>query len=257
MSLSYSLWSNENSTINSDKSQKRQPTMTRSTLKKKQTLKPPISIKSIGEPDEYISTSENFQDQMPSTMDEVDADNKNRETRVNELLNKITSVNVENEGDKLMNFTPIANPNYSSKKENFADGMQNVYETNKIAFPQNELYNPPPIVEKKTNGYPSYHNDSNGTYSNYSTTYSNPNILYPNYSKSGRGGGSVGGSDGGNDNSNLNRILEKINYVVHMLEEQHNEKTSNITEEFILYTFLGVFVIFVVDSFSKTGKYIR
>jgi hypothetical protein len=188
-------------------------------------------------------------------MDDVDADNKNRETRVNELLNKITSVNVENEGDKLMNFTPMANPNYSTKKETFVDGMHNVYEKNKIPFPENELYNPPPNVEKKTNGYPSYHNESNGgPYSNYSTTYTNPNILYPNYSKSNRGGV---GHDGGNDNSNLNRILEKINYVVHMLEEQHNEKTSNITEEFILYTFLGVFVIFVVDSFSKTGKYVR
>ena len=42
-----------------------------------------------------------------------------------------------------------------------------------------------------------------------------------------------------------------------MLEQQQNEKTSNITEEFVLYMFLGVFIIFVVDSFAKTGKYIR
>jgi hypothetical protein len=41
------------------------------------------------------------------------------------------------------------------------------------------------------------------------------------------------------------------------LEEQQNEKTNNITEEFILYTFLGVFIIFVVDSFSRSGKYTR
>ena len=54
-----------------------------------------------------------------------------------------------------------------------------------------------------------------------------------------------------------NKLLEKINYMIHMLEQQQNEKTSNITEEFILYTFLGVFIIFVVDSFSRTGKYIR
>ena len=54
-----------------------------------------------------------------------------------------------------------------------------------------------------------------------------------------------------------NKLLEKINYMIHMLEQQQNEKTSNITEEFLLYIFLGVFIIFIVDSFSRTGKYIR
>ena len=52
-------------------------------------------------------------------------------------------------------------------------------------------------------------------------------------------------------------LMEKINYMIHMLEEQHNEKTSNITEEFLLYMFLGVFIIFIVDSFARAGKYIR
>jgi high-affinity K+ transport system ATPase subunit B len=54
-----------------------------------------------------------------------------------------------------------------------------------------------------------------------------------------------------------NKLMEKINYMIHMLEEQQNEKTSNVTEEIILYTFLGVFIIFVVDSFARAGKYIR
>ena len=45
--------------------------------------------------------------------------------------------------------------------------------------------------------------------------------------------------------------------MIHLLEEQKFEKTANITEEFILYTFLGVFVIFIVDSFTRTGKYVR
>jgi hypothetical protein len=257
MSLSYSLWSNDSSgnSTKLDKSQKRQPTMTRTTLKKKQTLKPPISIKNIGELDEYVSASENFQDQFTATIENMDAENKNRENRVNELLNKITSVNVENEGDKLMNFKPISNPNYSVKKDNFIDSMQNVYDSNEIPFPQNELYNPPPKTEKTNHGYPSYHGEPHGSYSNYSTTYSNPNILYPYHSKSNRGGGVLNNVDA--NDTNLNRILEKLNYVVHMLEEQHDEKTNNITEEFILYTFLGVFVIFVVDSFSRTGKYVR
>jgi hypothetical protein len=28
-------------------------------------------------------------------------------------------------------------------------------------------------------------------------------------------------------------------------------------EEFVLYSFTGIFIIFVLDSFLKTGKYVR
>ena len=52
-------------------------------------------------------------------------------------------------------------------------------------------------------------------------------------------------------------LIEKLNYMTHLLESQQEEKTSNITEELILYMFLGVFVIFVVDSFARAGKYTR
>ena len=52
-------------------------------------------------------------------------------------------------------------------------------------------------------------------------------------------------------------LMKKLNYMIHLLEEQQNEKTNNLTEELILYIFLGIFVIFVVDSFTKIGKYTR
>ena len=58
-------------------------------------------------------------------------------------------------------------------------------------------------------------------------------------------------------NGPKDELLEKLNYMIHLLEEQQEEKTSNITEELILYLFLGVFVIFVVDSFARAGKYTR
>jgi hypothetical protein len=45
--------------------------------------------------------------------------------------------------------------------------------------------------------------------------------------------------------------------MIHLLEEQQKEPTKHITEEFILYTFLGIFVIYIVDSFARVGKYIR
>ena len=56
------------------------------------------------------------------------------------------------------------------------------------------------------------------------------------------------------DNSN---VMTKLNYMIHLLEEQHDERTNNVTEEVVLYSFLGIFVIFVVDSFVRVGKYVR
>lgn len=53
------------------------------------------------------------------------------------------------------------------------------------------------------------------------------------------------------------KFTEKINYIIHLLEEQQKEPTKHITEEFILYTFVGIFVIYIVDSFARVGKYTR
>jgi hypothetical protein len=52
-------------------------------------------------------------------------------------------------------------------------------------------------------------------------------------------------------------LLQKINYMISLLEDQKDEKTNNVTEEVVLYSFLGIFIIFIVDSFSKVGKYVR
>lgn len=52
-------------------------------------------------------------------------------------------------------------------------------------------------------------------------------------------------------------LLDKINYMIRLLEDQKDDKTGHVTEELILYAFLGIFVIFVLDSFVKTGKYVR
>lgn len=52
-------------------------------------------------------------------------------------------------------------------------------------------------------------------------------------------------------------LSKKINYMIHLLEEQQDIKQGSTTEELVLYCFLGVFVIYLVDSFVKVGKYIR
>jgi hypothetical protein len=56
---------------------------------------------------------------------------------------------------------------------------------------------------------------------------------------------------------NKDILIEKLNYMIHLLEEQQDERTNNVTEEVILYSFLGIFIIFIVDSFARVGKYTR
>jgi len=61
-----------------------------------------------------------------------------------------------------------------------------------------------------------------------------------------------------NDTSSYeHQLMEKLNYMIHLLEEQQKEPTDHIVEEFILYTLLGIFMIYLVDSFTRVGKYTR
>lgn len=61
-----------------------------------------------------------------------------------------------------------------------------------------------------------------------------------------------------NNSDTTNQVLaDKLNYVINLLEEQQDQRTNNVTEEVVLYSFLGIFIIFVVDSFARVGKYVR
>ena len=59
------------------------------------------------------------------------------------------------------------------------------------------------------------------------------------------------------ESDNYKMLTDKLNYMINLLEEQQDEKTNNVTEEVVLYSFLGIFIIFVVDSFARVGKYVR
>lgn len=52
-------------------------------------------------------------------------------------------------------------------------------------------------------------------------------------------------------------LLSKLNYIIKMFEEQKDIKTNQKNEEVVLYCFLGIFVIYVLDSFVSIGKYKR
>lgn len=64
-------------------------------------------------------------------------------------------------------------------------------------------------------------------------------------------------SEVGNQIPSEDLLLKKLNYMITLLEDQQDEKTNNVTEEVILYSFLGIFIIFIADTFVRAGKYTR
>jgi hypothetical protein len=188
----------------------------------------------IESPGEYNSTDEEYQRATsvekngPTTIEETQNSMKERDVRVNELLNTITS---NGDNNKLGTFKPLPNPNIHVKKD---EGIMHPL--------------PPPYsndINLRKIGNFSANDGYVSNLSNYKSSYES----VPVFRKVG-------------DSTDIkpvldNKLMEKINYMIRILEEQQHEKTNNITEEFILYTFLGVFIIFVVDSFSRSGKYTR
>lgn len=59
-------------------------------------------------------------------------------------------------------------------------------------------------------------------------------------------------SSGGVSGTNA-ALIEKLNYIIHMLEEKKDEKTGHVIEELVLYCFLGIFIIFVIDTFTHAA----
>jgi hypothetical protein len=203
----------------------------------------------IGETEEYLKQTnvqkENFKNIEVNTLNDKQTETQNRNNRINDLLDKITSADTDSDNKKLGNFNPISPP-YINVKKDMTDNTEI------------KTYIPPlPSYLEASNNSKSQYNNYSGddsktnNLSNYVRSYEPPvklqHRLQPYYSNMGLS----------NTKPHDEKLMEKINYMIHLLEEQQYEKTSNITEEFVLYTFLGVFIIFIVDSFTRSGKYTR
>ena len=173
-------------------------------------------------------------------MTDVQNDNEDRSNRVNHILNQMSEVSPDNDGQGLVDFKPPPMPEMNMKKNIPSARVAD----EPIDPPTNSLQIPIPMIPKGSNPYyPSHQN-----LSNYQTVYQAPDTPYYN---------TIGLGNGNQSMESSSKLMDKINYMIHLLEGQENEKTANVTEEFILYTFLGVFMIYVVDSFSRGGKYVR
>jgi hypothetical protein len=186
--------------------------------------------------------------QPPTGIEELQNISNDRSDRVNELLNQMNDTEQADGNSALADFTPIAPPTIQSKKDMPEMEYSNEYNPAVSSYLEGSLSRKDRPTEK--NNQYSADDKQHNKLSSYNKSYEAPTISTskPYYANMG-----ISSSTGGSND----KVMERINYMIHLLEGQQHEKTDNITEEFILYTFLGVFVIFVVDSFARTGKYTR
>ena len=184
--------------------------------------------------------------------------------KINNVLQSIhnNSSEVSDDSSGLGDFNPPSPP-ISSGVQRTTDAKPNpIQPTPDMASPQT-LGRPPAPAEE----YPNERLDLNNFSTNYGSKITNEEYykkFVPNYPTQQA------------ENERINRqyynqypapaygvapdnnvLIEKINYMIHLLEENQDERVGSVTEEVILYSFLGIFIIFMADSFSRIGKYKR
>jgi len=165
-----------------------------------------------------------------SALDQTISENHARQQSVIESLmkgNGATSSSLEEEdvGDSLFLSPPVVNKNREPVDERYRS------QTQQQTQQQQQQIN--------TRLGAGFYQESAPSYGNYKSMYTDTNIK-PYYAE-----------------NKQDQFMEKINYMIHLLEQQQHEKTAHIGEEFVMYACVGVFVIYVVDSFSRVGKYTR
>ena len=158
----------------------------------------------------------------------------------NESINPLTTNNKLLAPPELMREKP-------DKKEGFDNNLVPVPLDNsemELQELQSAFLNDAQVRDYYRKLVPNFHNKPNESGSSNKMYYKNKQMDQLN--------GFSSGYSSGND-----VLLNKINYMINLLEEQQDERTNNVTEEVILYSFLGIFIIFLVDSFARVGKYTR
>jgi hypothetical protein len=184
---------------------------------------------------------------------------KNKITSLGNLMSKIHDNNEEDDSYNSTNYQSnlidesISNSLTDSLNAEIAK-IQKMRETGNN-LPQNNFLNNPNNPSNPSN--PNNSNKDNNLYnlenSNILGNLNSANNNLSSYSESYNNTNSINSSV----NFDNNKLLKKLDYIIHLLEEQHNEKTNHITEELILYLFLGLFILFVLDSFARASKYHR
>ena len=171
-----------------------------------------------------------------TTLINLEKDSEEQKGKNKVVLDLMNKLKPDNGGSSLENFEPLNN-----KPSNHTDFKEDKKPDEKEGMDTIEKHLPKNI--KPESGMFSPNNLKQENMSDFKNTYNGRISYQPKKTVEGLGNG-----DG---------LSEKINYMIHLLEQQQAEKTDNITEEFLLYAMLGVFVIFTVDSFTRAGRYVR
>lgn len=184
-----------------------------------------------------------------------------------EALMSMTQMNDEDDDSGLADFQPPAKPELTRAPEQpeeqvhpSSNNSDNTYKPPTNQGFTNSNYNDVNGQMSQPSTYTSAHSppatlqaDFNNALSAIKSASNNTLASVNSNSFTNSSSNAYSASVGANGN-NYGNISEQLNYIIHMLEEQQNSKTSTATEELVLYTFLGVFTIYIVDSFTKIGK---
>jgi hypothetical protein len=185
-----------------------------------------------------------------SSLDTDIHDNKKKAEKINSIIEKMSNQNkvqADNDGAELSNFQKhipkhpsVPEPNSFGNSPDFPKSTLNSTSKPMESVTVQESFMNPSSIHKQRG-------------SSYSTSYT-PTPYYKGMSTSQV---PTNGPIAPMGISSSSQLMEKLNYMIHLLEEQQKEPTQNIMEEFVLYGLLGVFMIYLVDSFARAGKYIR
>jgi hypothetical protein len=241
--LSPALIDSENSNLTDTKLNKKPSSLANKTLKKKNVAFDETSnnnsndaiknkITSLGNLMSKIHTNSQEEDTYSSTNYQANV--------IDESISNSLTDSLNSELAKIQKMRETGN---NLPQNKFLDNLNNP--TNPIN--SNNLADP--IYPNNSLGLDNSNRDNNvlGNYNSSKSSLSNYNESYNTTSYNNENSG----------NFDNNKLLTKLNYIIHLLEEQHNEKTNHITEELILYLFLGLFILFVLDSFARASKYQR
>ena len=255
--LSYSSPWTSDSTDRTDNStsRKRTPTMGGVNSVRK-TIKVRPNYDSVTDQYEAYSSVDSANsrnsNKMPETFEDNDANQTERNTKINSILNKITSFSTY---DKLGDFNPMPYPTNITKKnpeQIVADERVNNGENPLMPKLLNPLATPTKQSNTPVSNYYRASEPGTSQYASYRDAYGKEGlsgmVKEPYYAKMGISKGDGNGND---------KVMDRLNYMTQMLESLQMEKTNHITEEFVLYCLLGVFMIYIVDGFSRGGKYVR
>lgn len=236
-----------NNEANSYNNNKTQNTTRGKTIRKRETFTSMnVPTKNMDYSSDLIdnNTSSNINEQY-----KLPVQQKNIESLIQKLHNSSDDSN-----DSLSDFNPPPNPSSigSQRREN-KDTNNSL--NNKKSLNDESDADEPVTVE----GFNTLSTKENDVLNKYYKQF-NPSYFSSNFNGQmikNDNNNSNNSNNNTNNNVNNNELIQKLNYMINLLEEQKDEKTGHVTEEIILYSFLGIFIIFVIDSFARASKYVR